>query len=54
MEKDLPKMRKDLNIPDKQFIQKIRREDFYFLIGTFKHILIGQTEKHEKTCESMK
>ena len=43
MEKDLPKMRKDLNIPDKQFIQKIRREDFYFLIGTFSHWSNGET-----------
>ena len=37
MEKDRQKTQNDLNILDKQFIQKIRREDFYFRIGTFTY-----------------
>ena len=47
MEKDRPKTQKDSNILDKQFIQKSRRVDFYFRIGTFTYSHCSNGKKQE-------
>ena len=51
MEKDRPKTQKDSNILDKQFIQKIRLEDFYFRIGMFTYSRWKKRKKAENKLE---